>query len=428
MKEKINQFLNRYMGTIILIFLFLQPFLDVFAGINQHILHWNIEINIIFRILFLLFAIVYLLFFNQTKYKKISYIYLFCTLIYFICYLLTIFFVKDSSVLFFEGKNFILTFYFPICLLFFWNVLNQYSIQFNLKYLIIILFIFILFIMIPNLFHLSFDSYTQGKVGNSGWFNSANSVSSIISILLPFFIIDLKNKKNLLSILFFIPLLYSIFSMGTKVPILSLLIIFIINFIYFVYNWIKKKEFKKLLLSTIVSIVIIVSMIFIIPKTSFYKNIKIHAEFLGIHSVVEIITNPHYIDRFIFSDRLTFLSHTKDAYIQSNFSEKIVGIGYIEHYSTDQVSTKMIEIDYFDILFRHGIIGFILYFLPIFIITYCSFKNIKNDFYHINILTSIILIYILALFSGHIFNVPSTSIFAAFILVFYGFKNNQITD
>ena len=75
MKEKINQFLNRYMGTIILIFLFLQPFLDVFAGINQHILHWNIEINIIFRILFLLFAIVYLLFFNQTKYKKIS-----CTL------------------------------------------------------------------------------------------------------------------------------------------------------------------------------------------------------------------------------------------------------------------------------------------------------------------------------------------------------------
>lgn len=427
MLQKINLFLEKNIHFIIFGFFFLQPFLDVFAGINQHFLNLPIEFNVIFRILFLLFAIFYLLFLNQTKYKRISLLYLISIFIYFILYSFTILYVKDMNVLFYEFKNMILSFYLPILLLFFFNISKQYSISFSLKYFIYIFAIYILFIAIPNLFGIAFDSYTQGKIGSSGWFNSANSVSSILSILFPFLIVYFRKNKSLSIVFIFFLFLYAILSMGTKVPILSLIIIFIINLFYFVILWFKKKQYHRLFLSFICTIIIFISMIFIIPKTSFYKNIKIHAEFLGIHSISEVITNPHYIDRFIFSDRLTFLNHTKDSYIHSKPIEKFIGIGYIENYSTDQVSTKMIEIDYFDIFFRHGIIGFILYFIPIIILTYNTLRYLNFRFDHINILISIILIYVLALFSGHIFIVPSTSIFVAFILNIKNFKNNEIS-
>lgn len=426
MKKKISHFLDKNMEFIIILFLFLQPFLDVFAGINQHFLNWNVEFNLIFRILFLLFSILYLLFFNRTKYRKISLIYLAGLFLYSIFYALTVLYVKDLSVLFYEIKNLVLCFYFPILLLFFWNVYHQYKISIQLKYLVMIFACYIFFISIPNILHLSIDSYTQGKTGNSGWFNSANSVSSIISILLPFFIIYWKEEKKLILVILSLFFFYAIFSMGTKVPILSIGIIVIINLIYFIYNWIKRKEYKKIVLSAITTILITLVIAFIIPKTSFYRNIKIHAEFLGIESISEIFTNPYYIDRFIFSDRLTFFDHTKEVYQNAEIIEKLVGIGYIENYSTDYISTKMVEIDYFDIFFRHGIIGFILYFMPVIILTYNSLKYFKFSFNNINILISIMLIYLLALFSGHIFNVPSTSIFVAFILSFSNFKNNQM--
>ena len=48
---------------------------------------------------------------------------------------------------------------------------------------------------------------------------------------------------------------------------------------------------------------IIIGIIIALPHTSFYKNIKIHLDFLGINSVGELITDIDMIDRFIFSWR-----------------------------------------------------------------------------------------------------------------------------
>lgn len=426
MLNKIDNFLSKYIHLIIGLFIILQPILDVIAGINQHFFQVNIELNIIFRIIFLLFCILFTIFINKTKYKRISLIYLGIIFIYSICFIAITIYQKDMSVLFYELKNLVLAFYFPILLISFLNLFEQYKINFSIKYLVYAFILYILFISIPNLTGTCFESYTQGKVGNSGWFNSANAISSIISILLPFIIIYLtKNKK--ISYLFLILLfLYSILSLGTKVPLLSLIIITFMNIIYLIIKLWKKNDYKKISLIVSTVVIVIIGLILIIPRTSFYKNIKIHAEFLGIESVSSIFTNIHYIDRFIFSDRLTFLSNTKKVYDKSSIIEKTFGIGYIENYATDEVSTKMIEIDYFDILFRHGIIGFVIFFMPIIILTYQYLRKYKNNFYNLNVLTSILLIYVLALFSGHIFNVPSVSIFVAIILNFGYFRNNQI--
>ena len=156
---------------------------------------------------------------------------------------------------------------------------------------------------------------------------------------------------------------------------------------------------------------IVAITLIIIPKTSFYKNIQIHKDFLGFNSYTEILTDYKLIDHFIFSQRLTFLKNTSQNYKNANIGEKLLGIGYIENYGTDNVSTKTIEIDYFEILFRNGIIGFTIYFSIITPIIVKCFKT-KN----IELKLCIILILLLALFSGHILITPAVSIFVALII------------
>ena len=88
-----------------------------------------------------------------------------------------------------------------------------------------------------------------------------------------------------------------------------------------------------------------------------------------------------------------------------------MGIGYIENYGTDDVNIKTIEMDYFDILYRNGYVGFILYFIPIIYILYKIKMNKKLEIY------SLVLSLILALFQGHILVSPSVSICVIIIML-----------
>ena len=210
--------------------------------------------------------------------------------------------------------------------------------------------------------------------------------------------------------------LYIIFEMGTKVPVLSFVIIIAINFFYYLIMQIKKSNYKIIIILVIPLIIVSTLFITIYPKTSFHKNIVIHTNYLKKKHNNHINMNI-FIDHIIFSERLSFEKKTRKAYENSSIIEKFVGIGYIENYATDNVRIKTIEIDYFDIFYRHGILGFIIFFIPIVYSIKSIIKNIKYEsFKKINIITSIILIFVLALFQGHIFVTPANSIYVALIL------------
>ena len=72
-------------------------------------------------------------------------------------------------------------------------------------------------------------------------------------------------------------------------------------------------------------------------------------------------------------------------------------------------------------------LGFIIFFLPIVYVLKDIIKN-KNkiDKYKLNIILCIALIFILALFQGHILVTPSNSIYVALILSLE--KNKKIKD
>ena len=416
MKKIANNF-----EKLFLIFLYLQPILDVTAGVLLHF-NYSVTISSIIRFIFMFLCIIYLIFF--IKDKKIN-IYLLILFLYFICFGITIIITKDFSVLIYELRNLISTYYFVILLLTLIKVYKDKKLK--VKNLFLIYVIYLLFVFIPNLFNIGFQSYWHSKEGSVGWFLSANVVGSILSILLPILLIYIKKISIPIIVLLLINL-YVILSIGTKVPVLSFIIIFIINFAYYLISLIKKKNYKKLKIIIVPIIVLIIASLFIFPKTSFYKNLVIHITYLEEKDDGKIPITE-FVDHFIFSQRLTFEEKTRKAYNESSIIEKTFGIGYIENYNTEKERNKTIEIDYFDIFYRHGIVGFIIFFIPLIYVLSKIIKTFKNvNFVKLNLLLSVILIFLLAFFQGHILVTPANSIYVALILALiynnaFEFKN-----
>lgn len=435
--KKTNKYIDKNISKIFIIFLFMQPIIDILTAIMLHVFNIDFTIGVVVRILFLLFMIYYLFIVNKNQNRKKTIIYIISIIIYISLFSLNIIYSKGFNALSFEFKSIIKSFYFPILLVI---IYEMFKIKRNIikpRFLKNLFILYSLLVFIPNILNIGFDSYAVTKSGSIGWFYTANEISAIISILMPIFIYIVLEKKNYYFLIVSgIILLYILTSMGTKGPLLSFSLILLYYLSKYIYLNIKRKKYKIVTYTSIILVGIISLGIILIPKTNFYKNIVVHLEFLEVKKASEIITNPKVIDHFIFSERLTFWNNTNKIYKNSNITSKLFGIGYIDNYSTDNVSMKMIEMDYVDIFYRHGIIGFIIYMSSfVYMIIKIVKKYIKNK--HLNNRNKIVQAYmlclvlsvILALLTGHVITSPSVSIFVALIFnLFYNelYKGEQL--
>lgn len=423
---KFNMFLKNNKYNILIIYLFMQPILDLTTSLFINVFEINFTIGIVFRLLFLILLTYYFFFIDKIKNKKRMLIYLSITFIYIISFVLEILYLKGFNSLNYEIQNLFRCFYFPISLVLLLSFLKNTNFNIDNSIIKKIFLIYILLIFIPTVTNTGFNGYTQGKVGSIGWFNSSNEISAIISLLLPLFIYEIINGKNIIINIFELLIaLYVIFNLGSKIVILSLGIILFYYFIKLIIKWINNKKYKNIgILSTGIILVSVLGIL-VVPKTNFYKNIETHLDFLEVDNISSVFTDYKLFDHFVFSSRLTFMSNTYNNYVDSNISEKILGIGYIEKYGTDDVSLKTIEMDPFDIFFRHGIIGFIIYFIPFILCIGDIFKRRKNI--NNNYLLLIVISIILMNLSGHVIVSPAVSIYLSVFLA-YLCKNRVLED
>ncbi len=404
MKKIINN--NKFLK----IFLFMQPFLDVLAAV---LIYNNVDnfVTSLIRLVFMGLMVLYL-YFGEYENKKKTLIYVSTLIMTIIIHTLIMVFDKDMSVFMYEFKNTISTYYFVFLLISLGVIYKDNKI--SKKELMYLWIIYVLLTFIPNVLGIGFKSYSHSKTGMTGWFYSANVVGSILVIILPIILIEIKKLPKLLIVILGALVLYSVFSLGTKTPVLGLGIILFFNLLYYVYKLFKSKKKKSIVIIFSSLILLCGVSAYVIPKTSFYENLKIHYNFLKKNDVK--IFSKEFLDHFVFSQRLSMEERTRHNYNKSHIQEKIFGIGYIENYSTDSVNLKIVEMDYFDIFYREGIIGFILFFIPIIYMIVMFFKNNSINFVSVNMFISILLIMLLALFQGHIFITPAISIFVALIL------------
>ena len=405
-----NEWIKKNFNLVLIIFILLGPILDMVTGIILHVFHVNITIGIIFRILFLIFVLYALIF----VYKKKKHLYLYGILIlYGIFYIVGMLLYKDGVGIFSEIQGLARVFYFPVLLIALYDLRDE--IKVTNMILMVILLTYLVCILVPNCLNIGFESYEITKKGSLGFFNSANEISGIISILTPFmFLIFIKIKKVVPIIIISLLYLVVILSIGTKSPLLSLGITVFFIYLYFIYQEVKIKKYKIVFLSLIALLLFIGLLILVLPKTTFYKNIKTHLDFLEVDNITEVVKDKGLIDHFIFSQRLTFLENRKEDYLDASTYEKLFGIGYLEFGQEE----KAVEMDYFDIYYSHGVVGFIIYFAIYGYIFYLIMK--KREKLNIEkycIYISIILIILLSFITGHIITAPSVSILVAIILL-----------
>lgn len=412
-----NKYLEKNISKIVSIFILLQPILDLITGLCVNLLDFNITIGIIIRILFLAL----IMYVTTFVFKKKLSLWIYISIIFYsILYLIGIFIYKDGSY-FTEIQGLVKAFYFPILLISLYEIRNEIKVS-NLT-LVITLFTYLMCIFIPSLLNIGFKTYQIAKIGTLGFYNSANEISGIISLLTPImFILILGKSKYLIKGLMLLVYLIVILMMGTKTPLLSLCITLGSIFIYYMYHCIKKKTYKPIIYSVVLILVGFASLILVLPKTNFYKNIEIHLDYLEVDNVFEVFTEYELVDHFIFSQRLTFLENKNDLYLKSSAYEKIFGIGY----TYKNKVTKAIEMDYFDIFYSHGIIGFALYFgIYLYVLSQIFKVKQKTTYTRCMQLVALLLILVLSMFTGHIITGPAVSLIAAILIIMLAKRNKK---
>lgn len=455
-------------------FIFLQPVLDLFTSLMSRNINLPLTIGIVARSLFMAYMLIYTLVIYRPKEKiyKVFRVILNITLIYLIVFMGYNFATKELRFVIMEAKGVIKLFYFPIVLIGLFTFSKQQKIEISNKFLTYILMMYtgIIFIAtVTGTYYRSYNDYIY-SVGSIGWFFSANEIGSAIAILIPFTILNfIQNKINIVNILSVFLCILSCLYIGTKVPFLgfigSVAMIFIYTIVQSIYNKLKNEDYKikENYKKTIISL-ITMSLVFCILfyKSPIYKNIEFNYGPI-IYKIMSnlkssnndsksektkeetstdieereekeehvIEGNPHVKDEklleAVLSNRKAFLEEVKKRYSNGKKFEKLIGIGHVIINIQDGINTsKTIELDYQDIVYRHGIIGSILYFIPVIMIMlkiaiYIIRKprRLMDSDVFISLL-SIILGLGIAGSSGHVLTAPGVSIYVIIpIIILY---------
>ena len=384
------------MKKIIYYLFLILPFIDLITSFTERINGNIVSIGTIFKGILILFSGIYILFITKSKYKKKSIIYYLLLSIFSIIHIL----IGNNSYV--SSVTQLIKFMFlPIIFIFLLNYNDDYKISYIemkkiLKYNV---FFILTTILIAKLTNTGFNSYSDTvTTGVVGWYYSANEISGIITILFPLFLEDiLKNNKYS-----FILVMYVIFMMmmlGTKTPLLGVLISLIALFIHILLKDKNKKNIFK--------IVFFISYTVILFFNSSYLSNLNSGRYIS-------TTNA------VFSSRDIYLNNTTREYINHNLEEKLFGLGS----TNNKVLEKYVEMDFYDLLYRYGIIGFITFMIPFFKIVLkmmeYALSHLNNYNYDKMILILITMLSLLiAFFAGHILSAPAVSIYFGITIILY---------
>ena len=379
---KIKQALKQL--NLIDIFLIANPIIDLFTTFSILVLKVDISFGIIMRSLFLLFLFVYYLI-NADK-KKIYILYFFFLVLYSSIFFYDLIRTENFSNLFLEIKGFVKVFYFPIMFMLLIPSLKKKE-KFINKDITTSGFIYSLFIFVPYLLNLSLLTYSNGKGGSIGWFYAPNEVGAILGIISPIFFYTVLRFKNIMfKVLAIYVYIMAISLIGTKVPIFAVMsslsimfIIYLTKSIFSIKNNKQNKANALILLLTIGFAVLIIN--FISPiKNNLKSQIdwntnpdKISQELPQIidkidenltedekEKEIQKIIKRKNIFNVIFSSRDVYVINGLEKWLGSSNQDIIFGLGI---YDGNVQST--VEIDLFDILFSYGILGALIYFVPL---------------------------------------------------------------
>jgi len=372
-------------------FLLCFPILDFFTSIAT----WNssFSFGILFKGLFFLIALFFILKNNKNKWVRFG-------LILFFFY-----FLGDISYWYF--KNFVFpkkevihlfkVFYLPVLILFFKDF------KCDKKLLVAFFLEFLILYLVPYPFGLghNISEVYPNKNLYLSYFYVGNELANIFILLLPFAITYFIEEKKSWGWIVLGLTICMLLLLGTKAMYISVFLILL--FLLWYYRKAVLPIFRKhVCLIFVFCVLSFVGLFVFLPKSSLYQNIQTSLEFYQVDSFSKFFTFEN-IDNIVYSNRLDFLKNVQDEYHKLSWTEKLMGLGRAK---IEEI--KDIEIDIFDIFYSIGIVGFLIY-LFFFGVVLKQVTFTTMSFF------TFLLLVVISMFSGHVFISPMTTTYLACI-------------
>lgn len=443
---------DNYFPHFLLLFIVFQPILDLLTSFSIYVLHMSATVGIVVRFAFMLLALGYLLLHHKQQGAKKYILYLCLFGIVLAIGLVNNLMVK-SPVSFGEEVKFIMKSVYPIVLLFGYIIAlkelknNEFAFHKIITYFLYATLILSISIIAAMATGTDFPSYPNSKIGSRGWFFAGNDLSSIFAIMFPIVVLYSVHKTTSFSkVYYWIPTvlaMYASIMIGTKVGYGAIVITLGIAlfFLFIEYMMHRKKEGKGFtyLVNTIVAAVVLGGLLVLTPQTPIAKNMSIHLQIYEYKKSVQdekdrkegkVVKEEEHkqgeltdseMKSLIYSDRDKFLKVYKQYYKEAPLSQKLFGMGYAGNYTTKM---KLVEMDFHDLFFAFGIVGFLMYLLPllyfgikIFIRLITNFKKLFSV-KHMLLASTLVLSLGIGFMSGHVLTAPAVSIFFVVILAY----------
>lgn len=443
---------DNYFPHFLLLFIVFQPILDLLTSFSIYVLHMSATVGIVVRFAFMLLALGYLLLHHKQHGAKRYILYLCLFGIVLAIGLVNNVMVK-SPISFGEEVKFILKSVYPIVLLFGYIIAlkelknNEYVFHKIITYFLYATLILSISLIAAMVTGTDFQSYPHSKIGSRGWFFAGNDLSAIFAIMFPIVVLYSVHKTTSFSKFYYwIPTvlaMYASIMVGTKVGygaiVATLGVALLFSFIEYMMN--RKKEGKGFthLVNTVVAAVVLGGLLVLTPHTPIAKNMSIHLQMYEYKKSVQeekdreegkVIKEEEHkqgeltdseVKSLIYSDRDKFLKVYKQYYKEAPLSQKLFGMGYAGNYTTKM---KLVEMDFYDLFFAFGIVGFLMYLLPllyfgikIFIRIITNFKKLFSV-KHMLLASTLVLSLGIGFMSGHVLTAPAVSIFFTVILAY----------
>lgn len=440
-----KRFLNLF-----LLFILIQPVIDILTTYSLVQMESNTTFGVLIRILYMFVGLLFILInVPKSKLAKYSFIYLVILGAFVGLNIGLNYFIKSPFYIGQEIKFFIKVVYLNIVFLTFILVLKlmkekgMNALSKSLKYILIASLIISVTMIISLLTNTSLESYESAKIGYTGWFFAGNEIGAIIAIILPILCLyAIRKTKTFKDVYYWIPVILASFSLlmlGTKVGYGAILIVLLASTFISAFVYWRSKSKVNSKNNLVISLCLLILFLISTPFTPVFNNINVHLGFLGFDNNEQVEDpsaeedrekekeekrlNSKQMQNLILSSREEFLAHHTEDYMESPVLQKIFGLGFAGNY--DEPDPKMIEMDFFDLFFSFGVIGFIVFIAPIiyFIVRTAKMiiKNVRSflEPKYILLATSILLTLGIAYFAGHVFTAPAVSIYFALIFALF---------
>ncbi|RWZ59068.1 O-antigen ligase domain-containing protein [Halobacillus fulvus] len=451
---------NESFKKLLLLFIIIQPVLDILTFFSIKQLNMSITIGIVVRVLFMGVSLLFIFFGNNSSFKKYVIPYLLALFAVVGIGLVYNFFDKPIFNVFLELQYVAKTLYFIIMfcsyLLLFTNndKMNETKLQI-LKSITIAMMIVAATMFISIVTGTASETYDYNKFGFKGWFFSGNEISSIVAISFPMvYLYALKKMQSFKQAYFLIPaflLAASSVIIGTKVgyfAVLGTTIMILASYlIWWIAGKVKRSAISGVQKKLIATLLFFGLFLLLTPISPAVSNVTNDAGLISQETQQEeqnpeeeetptpeeeaeevpeeeLETNASFIEspilRIILSSRNLYFSDMLNQYIEADPIQKIFGMGYAGNYTERD---KTIEMDFFDLFFSFGIIGIILLIVPFISIAYFLIKRLftmpKRVFTPENILffASVGMGTGIAFLAGHVLFAPAVAIYLAISLV-----------